>query len=278
MWRVRLDDEPDVVVRLPRRPGAAAGVEKEVAVLRQLDGTRLRSIVKTPAVRHVGQPSDRFPHRWTVLEWIEGTDAWVARSKNIPGSIPSPGERLFAQQLAELVIAIGEVTPTGVLRREPGDRGGPLGPLLARLDRWLTDPQWEADRLIDVGAVRRLADAAGEVVDEPVEVGFVHGDLIPGNLLLVRGGLDALIDWGGAAIGDRAQDFAPAWALLTATGRAVFRGAVEADDAAWIRGRAFELEHAVGGILYYVPRRHPLGDVMTRTLARILDESTSPTG
>jgi len=33
MWRVRLDAEPDVVVRLPRRPLAAVGVEREMMVL-----------------------------------------------------------------------------------------------------------------------------------------------------------------------------------------------------------------------------------------------------
>lgn len=36
-------------------------------------------------------------------------------------------------------------------------------------------------------------------------------------------------------------------------------------------GRTFELEHVVGGVLYYVPKQHPLGDVMARTLERILE-------
>jgi hypothetical protein len=52
----------------------------------------------------------------------------------------------------------------------------------------------------------------------------------------------------------------------------VFREIVEADDATWIRARTFELEHAVGGVLYYLPRRHALGDVMACTLERILQE------
>ena len=36
------------------------------------------------------------------------------------------------------------------------------------------------------------------------------------------------------------------------------------------RGRLFELEHAVGGVLYYRPRGHPPGTVMQTTLDRIL--------
>lgn len=42
-----------------------------------------------------------------------------------------------------------------------------------------------------------------------------------------------------------------------------------------VAARAFALEQAVGGVLYYVPRRHPLGDVMARTLARILTDTIS---
>lgn len=80
--------------------------------------------------------------------------------------------------------------------------------------------------------------------------GFVHGDLIPGNLLVNDNRLSAVIDWGGAGWGDVAQDYAPAWAVLTAAERPMFRDAVGADDASWLRGRTFELEHAVGGVLY----------------------------
>ena len=100
--------------------------------------------------------------------------------------------------------------------------------------------------------------------------GFVHGDLIPGNLLVDCGSLDAIIDWGGAGWGDLAQDLAPAWAVFNGAARSEFREAMHVDEATWIRGRAFELEHAVGGVLYYVPKRHPLGDVMARTLGGIL--------
>jgi aminoglycoside phosphotransferase (APT) family kinase protein len=118
--------------------------------------------------------------------------------------------------------------------------------------------------------VRRLAAEAREVTGEPVVTGFTHGDLIPGNLLVDEDRLTAVIDWGGAGHGDRAQDLAPAWSVLEGPSRTIFRAAVGADDASWVRGRTFELEHAVGGVLYYVPRRHPLGDVMARTLQRIL--------
>ena len=264
MWRLRADDGPDLVVRLPRRAGSAADVLHETALLAQIERASLGPF-RTPKVLHVGQPHDVFAHHWSVLEWIDGADAWTLR-ENLDG------RRLdaLASDLAAAVTAIRGLSPVGMRPRTPGDRGGPLRPLLERLDRWLDTPAWNAASLIDVRAVRRIAGEALDVADEPVSEGFVHGDLIPGNLLVDGDRLTAIIDWGGAGRGDIAQDFAPAWALLTAAERPAFRDAVGADDAAWIRGRTFELEHAVGGVLYYTPKRHPLGHVMARTLERIL--------
>ena len=266
MWRIRIDDGPDVVIRLPRRPGAAAGVLREAAVLQQIEQTSLRSDVKTPQLRHLGESHEVFPHRWMVLEWIDGSDAWTLRH-DLDGR---PLDALAAD-LADAVNMIGTVDIDNAPRRSPGSRGGPLLPLLERLEGWLQSAEWNAAELLDVAAVRRLAAEALEVVDEPVIEGFVHGDLIPGNLLVDEGRLTAIIDWGGAGWGDTAQDLAPAWAVLTAAERSAFKDAVGADDAAWIRGRTFELEHAVGGVLYDVPKQHPLGDVMSRTLERIVD-------
>jgi aminoglycoside phosphotransferase (APT) family kinase protein len=241
-------------------------VLRETALLQRLEHVTIGTRVRTPIVRHVGVPHEAFAHHWSVLEWLDGDDAW-SRRHELDGARLGP----LADDLAMAITAVGRIDTTDVPRRQDGSRGGPLLPLLDRLDAWLDSPEWNASAFMDVTAVRRLADEAREVVDEPVVTGFVHGDLIPGNLLVRDGRLAAIIDWGGAGCGDVAQDLAPAWAVLDPAGRASFKAAVGADDAAWIRGRTFELEHAVGGVVYYRPRRHPLGDVMTRTLERILD-------
>lgn len=268
MWRVRVPDGTDVVVRLPRRPGAAAQVAAEADRLHQLAASPLAGRVVTPRVLHVGEPHAAFPHRWSVLEWIDGTDAWTARAE----LQDDPAQHALASDLSEAVLAIRALTGTiEAAARRPGDRGGPIRPLVRRLEGWLDDPQWRADELIDVAAVRRLAAAALEVPDAAGPA-FVHGDLIPGNLLVRSGRLAAILDWGGAGYGDPAQDLAPAWTVLGPTGRQRFRAIVGVDHDEWVRARTIELEHAVGGVLYYVPRRHPLGDVMTATLQRILTD------
>jgi hypothetical protein len=65
MWRVATGGTPDVVVRLPRRPGAAAGVLQEVAVLQHIEQSLA---LPTPIVRHIGKPHEVFPYHWSVLE------------------------------------------------------------------------------------------------------------------------------------------------------------------------------------------------------------------
>jgi aminoglycoside phosphotransferase (APT) family kinase protein len=265
MWRVHLPDDEDVVLRLPRRTRAARTISLELDLLPRFPDSPLARVVATPTVRHVGEPDEVFPHQWAALGWLDGTDAWSARHDL------EPHLGRVALDLARAVRTLRELRDLPAPVREPGYRGGPLEPLLARLDRWLDDPAWNADRLIDVRAVKQSAAESGEVAGERVDLCFVHGDLIPGNLLVARQALTAIIDWGSAAYADPAQDLAPAWAVLNETSRRVFREAVEADDATWLRARAFALEQAVGGVLYYRPRRHPLADVMARTLHRILE-------
>lgn len=267
MWRVNVPSGEDVVVRLPRRPGAAANVEMEVGVLQTIVDSPLAAVIDTPGVRYVGMPDEVFPHRWIVLGWLDGDDAWTAR-ETLGGA-----QETLAIDLAAAVLAIGTLADMPVSHREPGDRGGPIEPLLQRLDWWLDDPMWHANDLIDVAAVRRCAAQTLEVSYDDVDVRFVHGDLIPGNLLLVSNRLRSIIDWGSAAYADPAQDLGAAWALFDAGTRPAFREAVGADEETWLRARAFELQQAVGGVLYYTPRRHSLGDVMARTLQRILEEA-----
>ena len=267
MWRVDVPSGEDVVVRLPRRPGAAANVELELAVLQMIGVSPLADVVDTPRVRHIGTPDEVFPHRWAVLGWLDGTDAWTAR-KSLGGA-----QEALAIDLAAAVHAIGNLTEMPVSSRRPGDRGGPIEPLLQGLDWWLEDPMWHANDLIDVAAVRRCAAQSLEVSHDHIDVRFVHGDLIPGNLLLIGNRLRSIIDWGSAAYADPAQDLGAAWAVFDERTRPVFRDAVGADEATWLRARAFELQHAVGGVLYYTPRGHPLSDVMARTLQRILEEA-----
>lgn len=260
LWRVTVDDGPDLIIRLPRTESAARSISVEASLLPQLGSLSIAA----PEIAHVGAPSDAFAHPWLVTRWIDGRDAWSARAE-----IASDVD--LAVELAGVVAEIRTLDVGGLRVRGPGDRGGPLAGLLDRIDAWLTEPH--AAELVDVPAVRSLADDARELVDEPFARAFQHGDLIPGNVVLTADGrLGAVIDWGSAADADVAQDLTPAWSLFDGPARAAFLDALESDAATRIRARTIALEQAVGAILYYVPRGHLLGDVMRAMLDRLVDD------
>ncbi|MGH9093391.1 MAG: phosphotransferase, partial [Acidimicrobiales bacterium] len=96
-------------------------------------------------------------------------------------------------------------------------------------------------------AVWEDALAAGPWAGPPV---WVHGDLLPGNLLVRDGGLAGVVDWSATGVGDPACDAMAAWWLAPAE-RAHFREVLGLDHAAWRRGRGWALEQAIWFIPYY---------------------------
>jgi len=107
--------------------------------------------------------------------------------------------------------------------------------------------------LVDGPAVAAAwaADRDAPVWDGPPV--WLHGDLLPGNLLFHGGRLSGVIDWGGSlAVGDPAVDLLPAWALFGGESRRAYRAAVGADDAAWARGRGWALSIALIALPYYL--------------------------
>ncbi|MFN8084573.1 MAG: aminoglycoside phosphotransferase family protein [Dermatophilaceae bacterium] len=256
----RLGD--DLVVRLPRTPSAAASLVTETRLLPELVG---RLPVDIPAPVHVGAPGAGYPHPWAVLPWLPGVDAWAARE----GLTGRQGLGL-AEDLAQLVTTLWQVPREAyegvVPTRAQGRRGGGLATLDEDLEEWLD----EAGGLVDVDAVRGSWQESRAAADWDGRAVLSHGDLIPGNLLVQGGRLSAVIDWGGAGAGDPALDLIPAWAVVDGQAAARFRGAVAVDDDMWLRARGYALQQALAGVAYYTPRRHPLAQVMGRTLASIL--------
>jgi len=250
---------PSLVVRLPRIAGAVRGLTAEVEWLPRLQG---RLSVAVPELVHTGEPTNGYPYPWAVLGWLDGTDAWAARHQE---SWFGPE---LGHDLARTVLELRAVPIENAPRREPGTRGGPLGALDERVRWWLN----RADGLIDVPAVARAWDECLESPDHEGEPTLLHGDLIPGNLLIDRGRLSAVIDWGGIGAGDPAQDLLPAWSVLDRNGSAAFREVLAVDSHTWLRARGFALEQSIGGVIYYTPRQHPLADVMRRSLNRLLTD------
>jgi aminoglycoside phosphotransferase (APT) family kinase protein len=80
---------------------------------------------------------------------------------------------------------------------------------------------------------------------------WIHGDLQSGNLLVRRGRVSAVIDFGCLGVGDPACDLIVAWNLFSSDTRDLFRAALPVDDATWARGRGWALSVGLIALPYY---------------------------
>jgi aminoglycoside phosphotransferase (APT) family kinase protein len=220
-----------LTVRLPRIEGGVADIEKEFEWL-----PRLAPLLPVPIPSPVGlgKPAEGYPWPWSVQEWIEGSVA-------VAGSVREPVG--LAEDLAGFVRAFRAVELPGA---PAAYRGGALG---------LQDSGTRAaiellEGSIDTATALAAWESAVEVsVGAPV---WVHGDLMPSNLLVDGSGrLTAVIDFATAGVGDPACDLIPAWNLLPGGARSVFRAALDVDDDTWNRGRGRALSMALIQLPYY---------------------------
>ncbi|CAA9244029.1 MAG: putative phosphotransferase [uncultured Acidimicrobiales bacterium] len=222
----------DMGVRVPRIHWAVQQIDKERTWLPRL-ARHLPVAVPEPLAK--GEPGLGYPYPWLVYRWLEGEDALVGRVDDWCA---------LARDVAAFVNALHGIETTGA--PPAGARGGLLSRRDASTRRAIASLAGE----IDVGRAAEVwetALAAEPWSGEPV---WVHGDLLPGNVLVVGGALAGVIDWSPAGVGDPACDAMFAWSLPL-DARAVYRTALAIDDATWARARGWSLEQAATFIPYY---------------------------
>jgi aminoglycoside phosphotransferase (APT) family kinase protein len=229
----------NMVVRLPRIDWAISQIEHEYRWLPKLAP---HLPLKIPVPLAMGEPGEDYPWHWSVNPWFDGQNANLDR-------VSDPAQ--MARDLAAFITALRQIDTTGgPLAGTPNvSRGVPV----ARRDTSTRTAlrNLETLNLIDIRPateVWEIALAAPAWDQLPV---WFHGDLHSGNLLALDGRLSAVIDFGCLGVGDPAVDLLPAWNLLTADSREVFRTALQVDDATWARGRGWALSFAAGALSYY---------------------------
>lgn len=240
----------DLALRLPLRPSAVSGVQKEI---RWLPFLAPHLSLDVPDIVAVGTPTDGYPFPWAVMRWLPGDDAWA---EPIGDGVEA------AQTLGRFVTELREVSTAGA--PAPGTEGFVRGLPLVEWDADVRSSLAECTDLLDVGRAGRMwqdALSAAPYDGPPV---WLHADLIPGNLLVRHGRVTGVLDFGAMCIGDPAYDVTPAWHVLDHAGRAVFRRLLGADDATWRRARGIVVALAVFAIPYY----HRTNPVMMRTARR----------
>jgi aminoglycoside phosphotransferase (APT) family kinase protein len=223
-----------LAARLPRITRAIGQAAKEAEWLPRL-APHLPLAVPVPLA--MGRAAEGYPFGWSVCTWLPGEDA--------SGTIGDPEQA--AVDLAAFVTALRGVDTAGAPARSPHSRGGPLAEGDERFRRSIA----QLGGRIDGGATLRLWQ---ECLDAPAWDGppvWVHGDLLPGNLLVHDGRLSAVIDFGCLTVGDPACDLQSARNLFARGARERFRAELDLDDASWLRGRGWALFHAVTSLAYY---------------------------
>ncbi|WP_329267362.1 aminoglycoside phosphotransferase family protein [Streptomyces sp. NBC_01451] len=222
----------DLVVRLPRHPGAVGSIEHEQRWLSLL-GPRLPVAVPEPLGR--GGADDGFPWPWSVYGWLDGRNPAV-------DALEAPGT--LAGELAGFVRALRRVEAAN------GPSHYRAVPLSAR-DTATRAALARLGGTVDTEAVTALWEDALRAPEHTGPPVWAHADLSPGNVLVAEGRLSAVIDFGCTGVGDPAVDLIVAWNLLPAGVRDIFREAVGADDAEWARGRGWALSISLIQLPYY---------------------------
>ena len=121
-------------------------------------------------------------------------------------------------------------------------------------------------------AAARAWEEALQTPEWPGPPLWIHGDLLPGNLLARQGRLSAVIDFGCLTVGDPATDVMAAWACLTAETRETFRAALGVDDDTWARGRGWALSFGLIALPYYWESNPVLAAAARRAIGEVLGE------
>ncbi|MGV9212485.1 aminoglycoside phosphotransferase family protein [Micromonospora sp. RB23] len=244
----------ELLVRLPRRAIAAELIAHEQRWLPELaSGLPL----PVPAPVRLGQPSGQYPWSWSVVPFFPGRIVALSAPDDPSSAAATLGGFLDALHLP--APAEAPVNPVRGIAL-PGRAAGVLNGL-AHLD--------PADRVAALG-IWEVAVAAPTWNGPPL---WLHGDLHPANILVDRGRISAVIDFGDITSGDPATDLSVAWMLFTAEQRAALRRAYgRADDATWERARGWAL--ALSLVFLTHSEDNPLmRGIGERALRLVLDSS-----
>ncbi|MFJ9469983.1 aminoglycoside phosphotransferase family protein [Streptomyces caniferus] len=225
-----------MVVRLPLVRGGAQDVAMEREWLPRLAP---RLPVAVPEVLGGGEPAEGYPWPWSVYRWLAGENPEA-------GALSEP--LLLAEDLAGFVATMRSITLPGA---PAAYRGGPLATLDASTRAAIEELRGIPQEGIDCDAAAAVWEDALRTPAWDGPPVWLHADLMPGNLLVDGGRLTSVIDFGCMGVGDPACDLFPAWNLLPAPARQVFREALDVDDASWARGRGRTLSQALIALPYY---------------------------
>ena len=243
----------ELSVRMPRTAWATDQAAKE---RRWLPVLAPHLPVAVPEQLAAGEPGAGYPFRWSVYRWVAG---------RCPERAVDDLD-VLAGDLARFVLALRAVGTQGAPPLRPGARGAAL----ADLDEGVRGALERLGDRVDGAAVLRLWE---ESLAAPPHAGpgrWLHGDLLPGNLLVRDGRLGGVIDFGALGVGDPACDLQPVWNVFEGPSRRRFLDGLAADAASVLRGRGWTIAQTVVALPHHWDTNPGLVRQASRALAAVL--------
>lgn len=251
----RLGDQ--YIVRLPRIewvPGSnEITLNKEYEWLPKI-ATFLKTPIALPFFK--GKPDNAYPWSWLVSRWNEGQNPNFEQENEYEQLAIDLAR--FLNDFHKIKLPNGPFSRRGMplLEEDEETRKG-IGALEGEIDISSMLPLWE--QVLKVPSWNK----------NPV---WIHGDFLPGNILIQNNRLSAVLDFTDLGIGDPACDLIIAWSLLNAHSRSVFRDHLEnIDNDTWQRGRGRALSIALIMLPYYKHTNPTLAKLARRMIKNILE-------
>lgn len=248
-----------LLLRLPSAKGYATQVKKEQQWLPHL-AQHLSTPIPTPVA--MGMPNEAYPYHWSIYQWIEGQSADAIDAKGVCW-------QLVAAELAQFLRTLHTTDPTG------GPPGGlhnyHRGTHPSVYDHATRTYIHQLSGAINTKRALVVWERAMRSQWQQSAV-WVHGDLASGNILIKKGQLAAVIDFGCMGIGDPACDLTIAWTLLRGEARQIFKDRVDLDPDTWARARGWALWKAGFEWVALDNKNTPVAQKQLQILGDILSE------
>jgi len=216
-------------------------------------------LLKTPISQPLfkGGPENSYPWPWLIIKWNEGYN---------PEHEKENEHELLAKDIADF---LNELHGVKLANGPSSRRGIPLKELDRETRKAIDQLQGE----IDGQNITRLWDQLSNAPSWNKKPVWIHGDFLPGNILLQNNRLSAVIDFSDVGIGDPACDLVIAWSLLKPHSRKIFKENLEnIDDSTWERGRGWALSIALIMLPYYKHSNPILASLAKRMLENVLGD------
>lgn len=244
----------NLVVRLPKIDWATNSIHKECVWV-----PRLAKHLNTPLSEPVfeGKADANYPWPWMIVKWNEGEN---------PGFEKENEYETLAVDLAHFVSQLHDIT----LSDGPSSRRGTP---LSSVDEETRTAIASLKNEIDVECITKLWDSLSQLPRWDKKPVWVHGDLLPGNILIKNNRLSAVIDCSDVGMGDPATDLIIAWSLLNQNSRKLFQENLKnIDEITWGRGKGRALSIALIILPYYKNTNSTLTAVARNMIRQILSD------